>query len=136
MTAVLVLLSALMLLIISRSGWSNTNQCLINTFLVIFSSDAFFRDLPKLYEQKLNIDENKKLYRAYTDLDNRMRSFVANFNESKNNSSAEDIKTFIIKTFIIKIDDNLAGLHILPLNLDPEAVSTPQQAVQSLQKNN
>lgn len=71
---------------------------------------------------------NKELYVAYTDLDNRVRSFVATFGDSKNDTSIEDIKMFILN-----IDKQLAALHILPLNLDPEAVGAAQQKLQDLQ---
>ncbi|MDH5432865.1 MAG: hypothetical protein OEY19_02890 [Gammaproteobacteria bacterium] len=125
---VLAILSAVMLLFISKSGWINTNPYIINAFLTISSCATFFSIMPELYEQKINIEENKSLYVKYTKLDHETRSFVATLPVNYSSTKNQELANFIKHT-----DDSLAKLHILPLSLDPEAINRVDDEVNKVE---
>jgi len=115
-TTISGILSAISLLFISKAGWLNVSRYVITIFLVTTSSAAFFGGFPLLFKQKQNIDENKKLFLAYSALANQVLSYAATGEDLRKKEKAG------MKDFIHRIDTALAELYTFPIELEPSAI--------------
>jgi hypothetical protein len=113
MTAFCGIVSAICLLLISKSGWLNTSRYVITIFLVSSSFGAFFGSFPKIFKQKSNIDDNKRLFLAYSAMANRILSYTAT------GEDVGDTTKTRLKKFIHKVDKQLEEFYTFPIELDP-----------------
>lgn len=58
MATVTGIVAALMMMIISKNGWENTNNYIVAIFLTTSGIATYFASFPTIFEQKNNIEQN------------------------------------------------------------------------------
>jgi hypothetical protein len=69
--------AAIMLVLISKSGWDKANGYLITVFFVMTAASVFFGAAPGLFRQEEGINDNKLLYLKYVQLEDRILTYAA-----------------------------------------------------------
>lgn len=69
-------LAAIMLVIISKRGWENTDSYLITVFFIASAATVFFSSLPGVFRQDQNITDNKALLLKFMALENEVQSYA------------------------------------------------------------
>lgn len=76
-TTVSAIIASICLFIISKSGWNHAKNSIIMLFTVSFAFTTIFSGYVLIFKYDENISENKKLYFAYSALDDRLSSYFA-----------------------------------------------------------
>ncbi len=109
------IIASLMLLIISKKGWENTNKYIITIFLTFSGLTAYFSAFPTLFDQKSNIEANKKLYANYLSLEDKILSYVVT-------KEGQDNKVIELNVFVHKIDVFVEKTNQLPIELNHDGI--------------
>ena len=100
-------------LIISRTGWGDSSDKLLATFLISASFLLFFQILPKGMKFEENLASNRSHYIMYCDMENRILSYLSNDNVDVN--------------FINNIDDQLKNYHSVSFDVQQVPFSEVQR---------
>jgi hypothetical protein len=126
------LIAATCLFFISKQGWKNVNNSLINVFVVTSSIALLFNQLPQLFEHDINIEVNRKLYLQYVALENQVRSYLATQGTLGTDSpEPNQFETIEINQFICNVDKELEELNQIPLQFDASQVIKVQNFMDS-----
>lgn len=110
---------------ISRDGWEKANNGLINAFFVTFSAATLYTQIPGLFSQKVNLEQNRELYISYTNLQNQVVSYMAI--GSVIDSETKQLVGIEPGLFIYQIDQQLVDLNQLPINFDAtQSIKPPE----------
>jgi hypothetical protein len=110
---------------ISRDGWDKANNGLINAFFVTFSAATLYTQIPGLFAQKANLEQNRELYIAYTNLRNQVVNYMV-IGEVIDLES-EELVPVEPGLFIYQIDQQLVELNQLPVNFDAtQSIKPPE----------
>ncbi len=135
-STILGAIAAVLLVFISKPGWSAANEYLLSLFVITTSAALVYKAFPGLFEQERSIDENKQLYMKYVALEREIRTYAATGVHShvvlvkEDKSEVGSILISLLKqqkvsmvgptdaqSFILYVDKELAGGD-LPLGID------------------
>jgi hypothetical protein len=109
-------LSALALVLLTKTGWDRADRYLISFFLTTTVSAAFFIGFPKLCKMDENVAKNKALYVKYVSLLNDARSFVTVGDFVQDTKPATPLST---KEFILRLDAEMKKANDVVVSFDP-----------------
>ena len=125
MASISGIVAAVSLLFISKSGWDDISSFVKMIFIIFTCSAIFYGAFPSIFKHKENIEQNKKLYIAYTNLENQILSYVST---GKNT----DQISVTVSDFIIIVNKQLDELNSIPIELDPSAIPDPGKILKEM----
>lgn len=123
MTSGLAIIAGICLFFISKLGWQNANNALINIFIVTTSAGLLYQQLPVIFKQEINLGANRVLYIKYTELSYELLSYLATKHvKSLAPENPNQLTEVEPKIFIHSIDNKLAELNQIPIEFDATRV--------------
>lgn len=140
MAALSVIVAAICLALISRTGWSNaaTSPYLIALFIVMTASSILFGAIPNFFEFSKNIEANKKAFVVAATLENQIRSYVSTGKLVSGDGKVDSVAAaspIRPDEFIMRVDRQLVELFALPVEMNPDMVPDAADIVNRLQMN-
>jgi hypothetical protein len=114
-TSIAAVIAALILLVISKSGWDNTNEYLIALFLYVSAVSLFFLGEPLFLKAQENFSTNKVLFLAYSSLADELKSYCVTGQRTKRQKSNA-------KDFISQLDEQVVKTRDIAMTLDQTSV--------------
>lgn len=105
-------------LIISKKGWGDSGNNLLGAFLICAGFLLFFQVLPKGMKFEDNLASNKAHFLAYSDMENRILTFLSNTEKNVE--------------FTCEIDDMLKSYHTISFDLQQVPFSEVQKQFQEI----
>ena len=125
MAAIVGLLAAAMLAMISRVGWDRAQRFVKTTFLMASGTAAFFAASPGMYKQAETINANMLLFLSHENLQEEIMTYTV----TERSQSGEEIKP---EQFLLYVDSTLASLNQVPISFDDTQLPVGQEAFQAL----
>jgi hypothetical protein len=123
LTSASALVAGICLFFISKKGWQDANNALINVFIITSGAVIFFGDLPGIFRHNDNSAASRDLYLEHISLRNQVRSYLATGAtvggdpEKPNEFSRPETSRFILY-----VDQKLAELNQIPIGFDPTGI--------------
>lgn len=105
------IIAGICLFFISKVGWDNANEYVINVFLVASSMAILFGGFPVVFKQEQNVAENKLLYLQYIALENEVTSYFSTEEDLEGNRRD-------LKSTIHYLDKQLAKINQVAVGFD------------------
>jgi hypothetical protein len=115
MVGVLASVAAICLLFITSKGWEPSNVYAKTIFLVATASATYCAAFPSIFQQDLNLNNNKRLYLEYVSLANEMCSYVT----TRENIDGDPREP---SEFIHYTDLQLKKLNTIAVGFDPSKI--------------
>lgn len=118
------LVSLLCIFFISKEGWKDTNNALINVGVTSFGITALALNTTQIFQQSENLKTSQDLYSAYASLRNDLLSAVANQELITLDKAIKlDTSNGGYKQLIQYTDSRLKVLNLVRLGFDPTPIS-------------
>jgi hypothetical protein len=130
LSSVLGVFAGVLFIFISINGLKQANSYILLLFIASSSLSAFFGIYPSLYKQPENIEDNEKLYRAYVELEDNIRTNAILLDLECENDKSENVEC--LTKYISAIDSRLKDINRLTVVLDPSALKDLDSAVKSI----
>lgn len=127
MMGVAASIGSLCLIFISKHGWKEINNAILNIFFVSAGVVVFFGNLTVTFQQEENLKASQDLYLGYIDLRHEMLSYWATLR----NSEAKELKAY---QYIHYIDSQLKQLNQVRIGFDPSRVSDFSKKLEEISK--
>ncbi|HEV2706162.1 MAG TPA: Calx-beta domain-containing protein [Pyrinomonadaceae bacterium] len=85
--------AGIILVLISKRGWEQTNEYVITSFLVMAAASVFYGAFPGVFQQEQNIVDNKVLYLKYLALENEVFSYAVTGEALNYDATRKDLET-------------------------------------------
>ncbi|MEW6491802.1 MAG: hypothetical protein AB1589_04525 [Cyanobacteriota bacterium] len=119
MASALGLVAGICVFFISKVGWKDANNGLINMFIVTSSAALFYGQLPAIFKQDTNLAANRNLYIEYITLKNEVLSYSATRGVMGiNPENANSFTPVEPSIFISYVDQKMAKLNQIPIDFD------------------
>lgn len=123
LTSASALVAGICLFFISKKGWQDANNALINVFIVTSSAVIFFGDLPGIFRHNENSAASRDLYLEHISLRNQVRSYLATgATVGADPEKPNEFSRPETSRLILYIDQKLAELNKIPLGFDPTGI--------------
>lgn len=119
------LLTAGMLVQITRVGWGQAHPYVRVTFGVATAAGAYFGALPTMFRQSENISDNAALYVNYTNLEHEVLSYLATGEDTQGQPQTP-------RAFVHTLDKRLSALHRIAVGFDGSKLPNTQDALKVL----
>jgi hypothetical protein len=127
LSSVLGVFAGVLFVFISINGLKQANSYILILFIVSSSLSAFFGLYPSLYKQPENIEDNEKLYRAYVELENNIKTNAILMDLECNKEKGE-----CLTKFVSELDLRLKDINRLTVVLNPSALKDLDAAVKGI----
>ncbi len=118
------LVSLLCIFFISKEGWKDTNNALINVGVTSFGVTLFALNTTQVFQQAENLKTSQDLYSSYVSLRNDLLSSVANQELITSDKVIKlDTASGGYKQLIQYTDSRLKVLNLVRLGFDPTPIS-------------
>ncbi len=133
---ILVILAGACIFFISKKGWEQANNALINAFIVLSLTSLFLTQLRSVFQGDINLKSNRALYIAYSKLYNQLLSYSTTgsliLQEPEIILKQEKPKLILPSIFIYYIDTNIAKLYQVSLDWEPNQILKIQDVIDNL----
>ncbi len=116
MTLPLTLAAGTLGFFVSQKGWKQSNNALINIFLVTSGGALFFGQLPGVFRQDLNLSTNWTTFQNYNSLRNEILSYSATGGQVM--VEGQGLTLVPPEQFLLTVDKRLNTLSSLPIQFD------------------
>lgn len=121
--------AAILLLVISKAGWSATSEFLIALFLYMSATSIVFVGEPLILKEPENIAANKSLFLSYSNLAEQLRSYCATGLPAKMGDTKSE-------QFIRSVDQQVAKIQDISVAFDSTKIPTIADFTAQLEKGN
>jgi hypothetical protein len=130
LSSVLGVFAGALFIFISINGLKQAEPCILILFIVSSSLSAFFGLYPSLYKQPENIEDNEKLYRAYVELENNIKTNAILMDLECRQGETENREC--LTKFVSEIDSRLKDINRLTVVFNPSALKDLDAAVKGI----
>lgn len=109
--ALTTLIAGVFLLIVSKQGWNQANEYILNILIVMTAQSIFYLSIPAMFEHKNNITNNQKMYIEHVNIYENYRTYLAT-------NSDENGKSPNLSGYMHDVDSKLSKLSILSLEME------------------
>lgn len=127
MMGVAASIGSLCLIFISKHGWKDINNAILNIFFVSAGVVVFFGNITVIFQQEENLKASQDIYLGYIDLRQEMLSYWATLRNNK----AEKLETY---KYIHYIDNQLKKLNQVRIGFDPSRISNFSKQLEEISK--
>lgn len=132
LTSASALVAAICLFFISKKGWDQSHNSIINIFIVASSAVVFFGDLPGIFKEEDNFKAYGNLYIEHIALRNEILSYMATGGTvlGKDPQNPYKVSRVDVNQFIHSVDNKLAQLNKIPLGFDATRIRDSKTIVE------
>ena len=128
LTSASALVAGICLFFISKKGWQDANNALINVFIITSGAVIFFGDLPGIFRHNDNSAASRDSYLQHISLRNQVRSYLATgATVGEDPEKPNEFSRPETSRFILYVDQKLSELHKIPLGFDPTGIKDIQE---------
>lgn len=120
------IIATVSLFYISKVGWHEANNYVVNVFVISSSVTIFVGAFPLIFQQEDNVRNNARLYMSYLDLENQILTALATQKDEQ--GQPLDLRTIMVST-----DQKMAELNIESIGFDPNAIPRNADIFQQLE---
>jgi hypothetical protein len=119
------MVSLLCIFFISKEGWKETNNALINVGVTSFGITLFALNTTQVFQQSENLKTSQNLYIGYVGLEHDLRSAIATKELIKSDKTVIklDTKNGDYTQLIQDVDAQMKVLNLIRLGFDPTPIS-------------
>lgn len=111
MEAIMILITTVLMLVVSKHGWDNVNKFVLMAFFVCGGFVAFFNVVPDSLRLNHNIHNNKSYLIRYENMEERVMSYLS----TGENGDGDKIS---VKDYVHHIDNELVKNNDISFDLD------------------